>query len=82
MATKAKTVRRWVVRKSGRSGWYMMFVGPRPRRRTKQWYSDMEGFAGFLCSDDYEQFCPECLHLKPNGGPIEIRIIKVKAVKP
>lgn len=81
--TKAtKTVKRWVTRESGDGGWYMLFVGPKPRRRKGTWDTNGRDFVAHLCPSYFESFCPKYLHLKPNGGPIEIRIVKVKAVKP
>lgn len=79
---KAKATQRWVARESkAEGGWYMLFIGPKPRKRKGQWISDSEGFAGFVCSSNYKQFCPDDLHLRYSGGPVEIRFAKVVKVK-
>ncbi len=81
-AVKVKPVKRWVIRENRENGWYMLFIGAKPRRSKKTWDSTAEGFVDFECPTKYERFCPEDCHLKLGGGPVEIKVVKVKAVKP
>lgn len=80
---KTKTMKRWAVRGTmfNDDGDYMLFVGSRPRRIRNKWNWHVAGFVGCLLTSVYERFWPEDCHLEPGGGPIEIKLAKVKQVK-
>lgn len=69
----ASKVRRWAVRRDwGSNSDYIVFLGRKPRTSCRGWNSSQAGYLNYVCPEKYERFFPECYHLKPGGGPVEI----------
>lgn len=73
----ATTTKRWAVRQES-TGIYLFYVG-RPRKIRGDWRASCDGYMGSMESFRFLGFFPECYHLEPGGGPVEIRFEKVPA---
>lgn len=64
--------KRWAVREHREDGWYILFVGAKPRKAKGEWNTRRPEYVGFECPKEFERFCPKRYHLPPGGGPVLI----------
>lgn len=68
----ARKVKRWVVRENkNNGGWYWLLFGLKPKKPKGGW-RQFPGDTPPISADGFEGFFPECYHLRPGGGPVEI----------
>ncbi len=69
----------WFVRNDDAAQWYILLHGDQPCKPKVGWCRTHRRFVDEFCPETFERYMPQCFHLKPGGGPVEIKFAKEPA---